>query len=563
VALTAVLYIGATTHPFEYDDFHALVNNRAVHGLSQLAAIWTTPYAVSGEGSVGYRPVLLTFWAVQYAWFGTDPRGYHLVSLLLHLAVVGLTWALAMRLITDRRVALAAAALVALHPMHSEAVNYISAQASVLVAFVQLIALLALTHALTGRGPLRVVSYGGALVAAGLALGVKETAVTFPFLFWLWDWFSSDGAGEARRRTWRVLPFVALVAGYLVFRHLMLASALDPQPVVHALPVAAATTIKIIALSLGAWLWPFHLSVDHGNVLVSESAQVWAWLVGATIVAIWVWRQAWDGHRWPFFALGWTTLSLAPVGGAALITNVALFQENRAYLAGVGLALAVAPLCVRLMVWGRARWGTVTAAGGAIVVIAVAAGAVAMRTHLWGDRVALWADAVAKYPGSAHAYGGLGAAYRWAGQPERAEAALREAWRLDPRDFANAYALGDLLIATGRWAEGMAVHERVVEATLGRPRMELLRGDRLLSRGDLDGAVAAYRAAQTQGLDTPELWLRLGSVSERTGRVEEARSWYQRVLAQPSTGSVQDEALKGFARQGVERLSALGGERSP
>jgi tetratricopeptide (TPR) repeat protein len=109
----------------------------------------------------------------------------------------------------------------------------------------------------------------------------------------------------------------------------------------------------------------------------------------------------------------------------------------------------------------------------------------------------------------------------------------------------------------------MAVHERVVEATLGRPRMELLRGDRLLSRGDLDGAVAAYRAAQTQGLDTPELWLRLGSVSERTGRVEEARSWYQRVLAQPSTGSVQDEALKGFARQGVERLSALGGERSP
>ena len=210
LALTAVVYFDVVSHPFEHDDFHALVNNQAVHHLFDLPTLWTSPRAGSAEGGVGYRPVLLTFWAIEYAAFGDKPWGYHLVNLLFHLGSVGLTWSLMTRLAADRRAALAAAALVALHPMHTEAVNYVTAQASVAVAALQMAALLGATAALARRGVARAGFYGGALAAAGLALGVKETAVMFPVLLWLWEWYRPGGL-DVRRRTMWALPFLGQI----------------------------------------------------------------------------------------------------------------------------------------------------------------------------------------------------------------------------------------------------------------------------------------------------------------------------------------------------------------
>ena len=556
LALTAVVYFDVVSHPFEHDDFHALVNNRAVHGLSDLRTLWTSPRAGSAEGGViGYRPVMLTFWAIEYAVFGDKPWGYHLVNLLLHLTAVGLTWGLAMRLAADPRAAFAAAALVALHPMHAEAVNYVTAQASVAVAVLQMAALLCATAALARRGVARAGFYGGALAAAGLALVVKELAVMFPVLLWLWEWYRPGGLNARRRALW-VLPFLGLVAAYLVLRQAVLAGAVAVPSTAPSIVIAAATAMKIIALSLGTWIWPFSLSIDHGYVVVSGDARAGLWLITAAAVMTAAWWVARRDRRTPFFALAWAAASLLPVGGAVLFDKVALFQENRAYLTGVGLALALAPAVVRAFDRATARWGTRVAAAMVIVVLASAAWSVALRTHVWGDRVALWQDAVAKHPKSAHAYAGLGGVYRVAGQLDQAEAALRESWRLDPTDFSTAYALGDLLIALGRRDEGMAYHEQVAERVIGRPRMEILKGDVLLARGDVEGAGAAYRAAQAQGIETPELFVRLGSIHERAGRTDDAVAAYRRALDGPFAETDQDRAWNTMAQQGVDRLAS-------
>jgi len=553
LALTAVVYVDVLTHPFEHDDFHALVNNQAVHGLSDLHTVWTSPRAGSAEGGVGYRPVLLTFWAVEYAVFGDKPWGYHLVSLFLHLAAVGLTWSLMTRLSADRRAALAAAALVALHPMHAEAVNYVTAQASVAVAVLQMAALLCATAALARRGVARAGYYGGALATAGLALGVKETAVMFPVLLWLWEWYRPGGL-DARRRAMWAFPFLAVVAAFLALRQIVLNGAVAVPSTAPSMAVAAGTTMKIIALSLGTWIWPFGLSIDHGDVVVSGDEGAGVWLIGAAVVLTAAWWMARRGRRTPFFLLGWAVASLLPVGAAVLFIRVALYQENRAYLAGVGIALALAPSVVRAVDHAGSRWGTRVAA--AMVILAVGAGAwvVAQRTHVWGDRIALWRDAAGQHPDSAHAYAGLGGAYRAADRLEEAEAALRESWRLDPNDFSTAYALGDLLMAMGRRDEGMAFHQDVVERVMGRPRMEILKGDLLLARGDVEGAGAAYRAAQAQGLETPELFVRLGSIHERAGRTDDAMVAYRRALEGPFAETDQDRGWKTLAQQGVARL---------
>lgn len=551
LAITAAVYAGVMTHPFDYDDFHSLVDNRAVHGFGQFASLWVSPTAVSAEGTRGYRPVLLSLWALQYTVFGLRPQGYHLVNLAAHLGVVALTWRLASMVYRERRAVPVAAALVALHPLHAEAVNYVTAQSSLFTVLLMIGALTLTTQASIRQGEGCAVYCAGALVAVGLALGVKEIAVVFPVLFLLWEWFRSPHSLTPFQRALWALPFVGLVGAFIALRHQVLAGESLFLPASPSLVAVVATTVKIIALSLAAWVWPFRLSVDHGNIVVSAD-QAWMWLLGAGLAigaaAAWAIR----GRRGPFAALAWSAASIAPVGAAVLLTPIGLFQEHRAYLAGVGLALIIAPSAARA--WSRTvggwRWGV---AGLVVILLVTASTAIVWRTSLWADRVALWYDAVVRYPASSPAHAGLVAAYLAAGRIDLAEPALRESVRLDPHDYRTVYALADLLMKMGRWEEGQALNARVVEALIGRAGMALLRGDMQANRGNIDGALAAYREAEALGSRGPELDVRLGSMAERSGRIEEARTFYRRAAAHASAANA-DVMWSDRARIALSRL---------
>jgi hypothetical protein len=73
-----------------------------------------------------YRPIFTVMLTIEYQIFGLWPQGWHLISLLLHiLASVGVFYVI---LLWSRRrlIALFAAALFAVHPVHAESVSWIS-----------------------------------------------------------------------------------------------------------------------------------------------------------------------------------------------------------------------------------------------------------------------------------------------------------------------------------------------------------------------------------------------------------------------------------------------------
>src|SRR5438045_5107438 len=79
-----------------------------------------------------YRPLFLIWLRINYAIFGTSARGWHLASILMHVLATALVFALAMMLLRDRKVALIAAMIFGLHPVHSESVAWLSASTDVL-----------------------------------------------------------------------------------------------------------------------------------------------------------------------------------------------------------------------------------------------------------------------------------------------------------------------------------------------------------------------------------------------------------------------------------------------
>jgi hypothetical protein len=138
-ALALYAYRGLPERPFAADDYQWLLNVRGL-SLGQVARTAFDP----GMQTHFYRPLVwLVFWAQAHV-FGLDPRGYHAVSLALHLLNAGLLGALAMRLPIARpwQPSVLAAAIVALHPAPFEAVVWISAQSELLAAAL----LLAMLH---------------------------------------------------------------------------------------------------------------------------------------------------------------------------------------------------------------------------------------------------------------------------------------------------------------------------------------------------------------------------------------------------------------------------------
>jgi hypothetical protein len=195
LALLLYAYRGLAERPFAADDYQWLLNVRGL-GLGQVVRAAFD----AGAQSHFYRPLVwLLFWA-QSQLFGLAPRGYHLVSLALHVSNVVLLATLVWRLGAGRWSALLAAIFALLHPAPFEAVVWISAQSELLAAGLLLV-MLHLWRLPSRFAPLL------ATVALGLALLAKESAVIgLPLLVLLGrpttDESSGDGPPRAGLRFW-------------------------------------------------------------------------------------------------------------------------------------------------------------------------------------------------------------------------------------------------------------------------------------------------------------------------------------------------------------------------
>jgi 4-amino-4-deoxy-L-arabinose transferase-like glycosyltransferase len=154
--LLAVLpYANTLLGSFVYDDHFQIVENPYVHSFKYLPQIFrTTVWSFQGAQGVTnyYRPLMMFEYLLLYHLAGPVPFTFHLANLVLHALIVGLVFVILRRLSGDR-VALVAAGLFALHPIHTESVAWIAAVTDLQLALLYLLTfLLYLRLADPGRG---------------------------------------------------------------------------------------------------------------------------------------------------------------------------------------------------------------------------------------------------------------------------------------------------------------------------------------------------------------------------------------------------------------------------
>jgi protein O-mannosyl-transferase len=502
VALVFLAYGKALDAPFVLDDEESILGNATIRSLWPPWQALSPPRA--GGLTVEGRPLLNLSLAFNYALGGTDPRGYRLTNIVIHLSAALLLFGLVRRTLQqpafERRLgnpsllASLVAAIWALHPLQTESVTYIIQRAESLCAVFYLLTLYAFVRDSGTAGGSKF-WFGVSIFSCLLGMGAKEVMVSAPLIVLLYDrTFLSGGLVEAWRK--RRIYYLSLAATWIVLAWLVIGfGGRSGSAGFHGTmsPVAyALTQCRAIILYLKLAIWPHPLVFDYGTELAANlravlpQAITLAGLLIATLAAlryrpIWGFLGAW------FFALLAPSSSIVPV-----VTQT--MAEHRVYLP---LAAVVTALVLVADRWlgKRVLWF------GAAVVL-VFAGLTHARNEIYRTPLDLWTDTVSKRPDNTRALNNLALVLAGLGRQRDALAHYQHALRLKPGDPVIRNNYSNALLEIGRLSEAL---DEIDLALRHAPTLAIAhdtRGDVLTAMGRTEEAQASYRlAARTE----PEL----------------------------------------------------------
>jgi tetratricopeptide (TPR) repeat protein len=449
ILASALPYLNTLSGGFVYDDLTQVTKNPYIINFHHLPSIFTTGvWSFVGKQGVTnyYRPLMTLGYAFCYHLFGELAFGYHLVNLTLHVAVVCVLFGLTLSIFGRRDLAFLTALLFALHPVHTESVDWIAAVPDLEVTFFFLLTFWLFVKAANQDGGRSEWALGGMVICFALALLSKEQALMLPVVATIYE----HGYREDRSSTsWRqkisrygVLWLIAV--GYLLLRMRVFGSI---APVTHAVkvtwPQAFLSAVVLTVQYVGKMLWPVTLCafhVFHKASLLLDPRVIAGIAVLASLTAsfVFLWRRA----RLVSFGFIWFFITLAPVLNARWMA-ASIFAERYLYLPSVGFCWIAAWCAVR--VWeaaGKRRPSAQpTLAAGLSVLLILCAVRIFTRNRDWSNDIRLYTRTLAQQPDAWPILINLGTDYWYRGNVDAAGSDWMKAVRIRPR---NAIALSDL-----------------------------------------------------------------------------------------------------------------------
>ncbi len=575
LAITLVVYLNSLGGEFVYDDSYQILKNPTLQSAGNIPAMFTQgvwQFMTSDTSkAVGlyYRPMFNSLLIVNYQLFGFSPFGWHLVSLLLHLGATFLVYRLVRAWDQSREVAVLAALLFGVHPIHSESVAWVSGVPDPLATVFVLLALI--FHE-------RSVSEGGtnnkwvlaSLAMALLALFTKEVAIVMAGAVAVREWLRSNG-GESfgarfNRTVQRTAPFVIAAFLYLAARITVLGFISKPEP------KAAGITANQVLLTEPSVLFayvrmlfaPYPLSViyDHGYVNTPDQPPFWLpLLIMAAVIAVSLWlvRKSKIG----LLALAWVAMFVLPVLNLkAFNPEESIIHDRYLYLPSVGFCLLAAMGIVWL--YNRAAVSMKKLVFAATILIVVAlSGLTFAQNFTWQNDLTMATHALNFAPGRPFLLNYLAAYHSNHANPAEAEKYYRQAIAANPGYYDAMSNLGDIYYKQNNFAESEKYYAQAIAAgarytqtlyNLGDSRAKqrkFLEAEQPLlqavaeqanyteahfylgwvyqQQGKLQQSEAAYRNALNYKPDYPEPRINLATVMNDQGRLKEAEEQLEQV----------------------------------
>ena len=131
---------------FVWDDKNLILNNPWMRHSQTIIDTWKSDLGThQWWRQTGYRPLVILFYWLEFKLFGSNPMGFHAVTLLLHILNTALVFKLCQTK-TSGIAAILASAVFAIHPVQVEAVSNIASHTDLMATSGILVSLLLWTR---------------------------------------------------------------------------------------------------------------------------------------------------------------------------------------------------------------------------------------------------------------------------------------------------------------------------------------------------------------------------------------------------------------------------------
>ncbi len=550
--LGIIAYANSLDGEFIWDDNLLIKDNAYVKSWALAPKIFSENFKAGDEtGVMFYRPLQILTYNLDYSLWKLNVKGYHLTNIILHILAALCAWRLAIILFNDLTLALLAASLFVVHPIHTEAVSYISGRTDSLAAIFMLTCFIVYI-----KLSLSPKSFSLWFVMASsyiLALLSKETSLVLPGLLLAYHYVF--------RKNIRIKPFLllcALGAAYLTLRFTLLEyGRLSLSPVASSwerIPgffTAITNYIKLLFL-------PFSLHMDYGREFFPFSRpQAIIGMVILIFLLVYAFRNK---HRTILsFSILWFFVSIIP---ASNIYPISFYMaEHFLYLPSLGFFFILAKKINDLFKIDRFK---LLAVSLSISLLFFYSCLTIEQNNYWKEPIAFYQRTLKYSPDQAKLYYNLGAAYYAKGEKEEAITSFttatkdnpgytqaylnagkvyeslnkkneakkffKKAVEINPR-YADAYlSLAAVYYGEREYAEAITLYKKALQINPGDSRTYYSLGLTYRKISDIKNAVDSLSMAVKINPDFADAYNSLGIIFKDIGQIEPAVRFFLKAL---------------------------------
>ena len=467
-----------------------------------------------------YKPLVMLSWHFEGKIFGLNPVVLHFNNLLLHAVNSVFAFFIIRKLAVcfdsirmhAHWVALFAALLFAVHPLHVESVAWAVERKDVLYTCFFFLGILAYFRYLEKASMRWMILTAVAFTAA---LCSKAPAIIFPFILLLVDW-AYDKPMKLIRLTEKwpiILVFFAGLWIYGVFGaggngavgdEGSFANMISEKPISRVYPLTELPVFygKIVLIGLKGVFWYLHSYIPAGLSL-AYPYRGWLPAIGhgihilPAVLALGtflIWRKRKE-KRFLYFTHAFFFIALAPALIRTGLGRGIFLSDRYVYLALLGFTFFISGTVIALMnkrKWPERRQWIVMSA--VVLVMGVLS---FLQARIWRTGETLWSNVIDLYPGIDYAYVNRAIWYKENNMPERALEDLNRAISLEQFDEHAFIHRGTLLRQTGNREQALADFDMALQRA---PRSEYAIGGKANVLFEM-GRYAEAEAMYSQGLE--------------------------------------------------------------
>lgn len=505
-----LIYANVLKGQFLLDDEYIIQHNLFIRTWQNLGKIFSSSILQgSDRPSSFYRPLQIISYTLDYAFWKFNVVGYHLTNVFLHIATALLIFWFLNILFHSVFLSFIASLFFVIHPIHTEAVSYISGRADSLATVFIFLALIFYLKLLQNYSLLNLLIM---LASYILALLSRESALILPLLVLVYHFVFR------RKLEGKFFGLLLSVAGiYVFFRFTLLRFLLEVTPSKSALLERLPGFFLGLVEYLKLLVWPFRLHMEYGTKLFPFAhPQVF---IGLLIFLLLIIAGFIQRKRWPLFSFAvlWFFVALVPFSN--LYPLNAYMAEHWLYLPSLGFFLILgAGLDILYKRKSTSNLSFVLAA-----CLAVFFSILTVRQNgYWNNPLSFYQRTLKFAPDSSISYCNLGRIYEKAGRRQEAIEAFKKAIEVDPVQ-PNAYSnLAVIYSDMGQKQEAIANFEKAVKYSPQDSMLWNNLGAAYSEVGNWEQAITALKKAIELNPHVVGSYYNLALIYNRLGRKHEA-----------------------------------------